>query len=247
MIIHEIFDVVKARAAERKVKDFVIGTGYTAVMLDDDSCGVAYTFRNEMGSRCNPLNYKGTIEGESALKFAEWALGTDMIKSVIGVATINALLSETADDSFEGNVFDFIDIREDDKVGMIGAFCPGLITRKLKSKDQLYIFERNMEGKAYPDWAADIILPQCDVALITSTTFINKTIDHMLALCKDVREVVIVGASMCFCPEVLKAHGATLLAGNKVTNPEKMLKIVSRGGGGCDIKAASKQINKLLR
>ena len=61
MIINELVDYAVSMANNRKIKDFRAGLGYTAVILDDFSCGLAYTFRNELGSHCGTISEAGSI------------------------------------------------------------------------------------------------------------------------------------------------------------------------------------------
>lgn len=241
MIVHEILQSVEQRAQKLTLADLRIGVGYTAVALSDGSCGVSYTFRSELGGACGPLQYDGPLEGESAWTFAQWAAAPNMMRSVVGVATLNALLREETVRAQTGNIFDNLALRSTDKVGMVGAFCPQWVSKTLNSPDQLYIFERNSEFGVYPDWAMEMMMPQCDVAIITATTFITKTLDNILAHCTAAREVILVGATLCHAPEILKAKGVTLLAGARVTDTAEMLRIVSHGGGGKDITRASEQ------
>ncbi len=91
------------------------------------------------------------------------------------------------------------------------------------------------------------MLPECDVIIISSTTLINKTIDSLLDLSKDARETIILGATTPFLPHVFIKRGVTMLSGIEVTDKNRMLQIVSEGGGMRDFKGSIKKMSVLLK
>jgi len=50
------------------VTEVRVGLGYTAALLDDGACGVAYTFRSEAGASCCAVREAGTLAGVPQLK-----------------------------------------------------------------------------------------------------------------------------------------------------------------------------------
>jgi uncharacterized protein (DUF4213/DUF364 family) len=74
--------------------------------------------------------------------------------------------------------------------------------------------------------------------LITGTAIANGTIDHLLDLSKRAREVAIIGASAGILPEVLFERGVTVIGGVKVTDADRMMQVVSEGGGTPALKTA---------
>jgi len=227
-------EVAKAKAGDLRVADAVIGVGYTGVMLENGACGACFTFRNELGPKCGVIDFAGEIAGKKATELIDLAMSINLAEASLGVATINAVLNE--DYEIGEEAIDVAELRPTDTVGLIGNFYPIIQTLKGRVK-QLYVFERNlMDEGLIPDWAENIYLPECDVVMITGVTFINKTIDHVLSLCKNAKEVVIMGASACMAPEVLAEYGVTILAGSKVNDGERILKLISQGGGGLDVQ-----------
>ncbi|MDD2556080.1 MAG: DUF364 domain-containing protein [Syntrophaceticus sp.] len=216
------------------IADLCIGVGYTGVKLSNGAGGTCFTFRHELGLKCGPIQGAGTMIGMPAAVAVEMAMSTNLAEASIGVAAINAILNDNFDAGKDA--VDVMDIREPDTVGMIGYFYP--VVKQIKDTvDKLYIFERNItEEGLLPDWCENIYLPECDVVLITGVTFINKTIDHVLSLCRNAKEVVIMGASTCMAPDVLKDYGVTILAGSRVTDPDKLLRVIAQGGGGLDVQ-----------
>ena len=95
---------------------------------------------------------------------------------------------------------------------------------------KLYILERAPQEGDYPDSACDLILPQCDIVIITGATIINKTLPHLLSLCQNAYTILI-GPSVPMCPALLE-HGIDRLSGLAVTDPAAMEKKISAGERG---------------
>ena len=85
-------------------------------------------------------------------------------------------------------------------------------------------------------------LPKCDVAVLTATTLINQTFHQVSKHLKNAGEVCLVGPSTPLCPDLMREHGITLLAGSVVKDPKKALEIISQGGGTMALKAAMDQV-----
>ncbi|HHV35949.1 MAG TPA: DUF364 domain-containing protein [Syntrophomonadaceae bacterium] len=215
------------------IADLCVGVGYTGVKLSNGTGGTCFTFRHELGLKSGVIQGAGTLIGMPAAVAVQMAMSTNLAEASVGVATINAILNENYDEG--KNAVDMMDVRETDTVGMVGYFYP--VAKQLQGTvKKLYVFERNItEEGLLPDWSENIYLPECDVVMITGVTFINKTIDHVLSLCKKAKEIVIMGASTCMAPEVLKDYGVTLLAGSRVTDSDLLLRVIAQGGGGLDV------------
>ncbi|HIC96771.1 TPA: hypothetical protein EYP12_09170 [Candidatus Bipolaricaulota bacterium] len=240
MIVKELLESVAEPARGRRVVDVRIGLGYTAVKLDDNSCGLAGTPKEELSPycHCTAVREAGSLAGREALSLAEWALSPEPLASALGIATINALLSsriEIKGQEGEGDILEHLPIKKDDIIGMVGHFGPLVEPLRRRCK-RLYIFERRFQGQAaeglYPDWAAELLLPQCTVAIITGTTLVNKTIDHLLELCRGprLRLVALAGATTPLSP-LFARYGVSHLFGVRVRDPARLLKVVSEGGG----------------
>lgn len=234
LITQKVAQLASGQAQTLTIADAVIGVGYTGVKLSDNTCGVCFTFRNALGPKCGVIDRPGALAGLPAQTLIDLAMSCNLAEASLGVATINAILNKNQHAQMDAVAA--IDVRPGDTLGMVGYFHP--LVKQFKGKvDKLHIFERNItDDGLLPDWAEDIYLPQCDVVVITGVTFINKTIDHILALSKNAKEVVVMGASSCFAPDILRDYGVTLLAGGKVTDADTLLKIIAQGGGGLDVQ-----------
>jgi len=109
----------------------------------------------------------------------------------------------------------------------------------------LYVMERNLtepDEDLLPDTACEEIVPTADVVIITGTALVNGTIDRLLELSTKAREVAVVGPTASIIPDPLFSRGATMIGGIKVVDPNRLLQVISEGGGVPQFKSASKQI-----
>ena len=70
-------------------------------------------------------------------------------------------------------------------------------------------------------------MPECDVVGITGTSFINHTLEGLLALCKR-SFVVLIGPTSPLSP-VLFDHGIDAICGVKVIDADKVVRSISEG------------------
>lgn len=243
MIIDELVEHALSKDCGRKISDVRAGLGYTCVLLDDNSCGLAYTFRNELGYFCGVINEAGSIIGRNALDIMLWLKSKNLLMASIGLATINAILNNSQAHWETGNVTTALDVTPTDTFGMVGDFGP-ILQGVRKNTEHIYVFEQNTDKEAglYAEADIPLYLPKCDVVVVTATSIINHTIDGVLSHCTGAREVCLVGPSSPLCPEVFKNHNVTLLAGDVVTDPEQILRIVSQGGGTMAMRHAMKHV-----
>ncbi len=243
MIIDNLINEAMARIGQRTLKDVRAGLGYTCVQLEDEACGLAYTFREELGEYCGTLGEAGRLIGMAGQELIPWATSKNRVKAAVGLAAINAVLNTAKAEWDTGNVITALDVRPDSTFGMVGAFRPILFEVKKKT-DSIYVFERDVsgDGTLYPSETIPQHLPKCDVVVITATSLLNHTIDGVLSHCQNARQVCMVGPSTPLCPEVFCRYNVHLLAGSAVTDPPRILEIVSQGGGTMSMKPAIRQV-----
>lgn len=243
MIVDELLDIAEDDLEDRMATDVRIGLRYTGVLLDDGRLGVSRSFGEEAIKCCEVIDEAGELE-KSALELANLATSSRAVDSSIGTATINAVLNDKVEGD-EGPLLDFLEIRDGDKVGMVGDFKP--VIEKLEKDIELYVFERSpQEEGVYPDWAAEQILPNVDVAIITGTSVVNKTMDHLLDLSDNAREIALLGPTTPIAPEIFRKRGVTLIGGMVVERVGKALRIVSQGGGTRKLGTVSRKVSVSL-
>jgi uncharacterized protein (DUF4213/DUF364 family) len=246
MITNELLDMVSEKARRTVIRDVRIGLGYTAVLLDSGACGLAYTFREEAEEGCSVLQQAGTVVGRSAGEVAAWANALDAVTAAVGVATLNALI-EPPPEALEGDVRAMMRVRPEDGVGMVGYFGP-LVTFLRDRAARLHIFERRpaQNSDVHPAWAAPVLLPECQVVIITSASLITRELDGLLAFTGGAREVVLLGPSTPMAPRVFARRHVSLLSGVQVTDSAALLRAVSEGGGTRNFGTAVRKLTLRL-
>ena len=227
-----LVSLLKDQAASVKVKEVRIGLGYSAVQLEDQRTGVAYTFRENAREGCSVFQAFRPIAGRPAAELLDLLYSQDQIETTVGLACANALVNHDPPGALAGDIIDHIRLKPSDQVAMIGLFEPivAAINEKVHS---LTIFEKadrphRLIRPVEEVWTS---LPQCQVAVITATAIINHTIDELLEAAGHCREIVILGASTPLLPEAFAHTRVSLLSGVVVTNPAGILQVVSEAGG----------------
>ena len=212
--------------------DIRIGLGYTAVRFDDDRTGVAFTFRDGNSECCSSFFHDRPLAGKPAKDLLKMLGAIDLVESAVGLATANAAANQDYLKAEAGDILDVLELKTTDRVGMVGYFAPLIssMERRVKSID---IFEERLDFSENLRPASDAakFLSSCDVAIISSTTIINKTIDELLSSAQGCREVVLLGSSTPMSPESFVSTPVTWLSGITVLDPDGILRLVSEAGG----------------
>jgi len=188
LIVDDLLEEAKSGLSTRRIADVRIGLGYTAVLLDDESCGLSATTTEGAHGCCTLFDEAGELVGRSAIDVGGFVRLPDPVASCVGMATINAVLNREGIPS--PNPLQVLSI-DDAVVGMVGYFEPFIPELRRRSK-QLYVFERRpLSDEVLPDWSAERLLPTCEVAIITSLALVNETLDHLLDLAQG--EVALIG------------------------------------------------------
>jgi len=244
MIADQIREFVLKKGEGKRIADLRIGLGYTSALLNDGKAGVAYTFKESLPDGCSVFTGNRPLAGKSIQQVINYIGSPVLLESSVGIAVANALINREREGEKEGDVLDILKLDKDDRVGMVGFFGP-LVAPLKKRVRELTIFERSIRmAKGFsPAEKAVEELPACDIALITSTSLINGTMDSLIDSARKCREIVLLGASTVLAPEIFQPLGVTLLSGVIVTDPPTILQIVSEGGGMRFFKGHIKKVN----
>ncbi len=214
--------------SDLKVIDYVVGTGMTAVKLSNGNVGVAHIFREELPAGC--MIFDELLPSKTGIeKFIKQAELYHPVTVSLALATINAIFNRIErDNETEKDIFDLAEIKKDDVVGFVGDFRP--LTKVLREKvKKLMVFERIPSEDYLPDWAIPWKLKECDVAIITGTTIMNKTIDNILQSVETDR-VFIFGPSTVLLPDVYP-ECVKAIGGTRIIDGDKAMDIASKAGG----------------
>jgi uncharacterized protein (DUF4213/DUF364 family) len=231
-----------------KVREVRIGLGYTAVLLENGQAGVALTFHQRLTRGCTVFHGLHPLAGRAARELLPFLESTDEIEMAVALATANALTNTMRGDMLEGDITEHIRVETEEKVGMVGHFAP-MLPRLREKSSSIMIFEQieRRQGNLLPEKEAYRLLPQCQVAMITSTSILNRTVDKLLRAAQACREVILLGASTPLIPEVFEGSSVTFLSGIIVTRPLELLRIVSEGGGMPRFKEKVRKVNLSLK
>lgn len=219
-------------SSNARIKDTVIGLGFTMVFLDNESCGLAYTLKDNIKAGCEVFKEAGKITGRELREVITWIGGSSPIASAIGLAAVNAVL-KPPENCLGVDLLDSLGLKQGEKVVTVGRFKP------MESRlERLGVRLNVIEWSDSPE-----PLSSCDVALITATSVINNTIDELLERTGDAREVVVLGPSTPYAPEAFYGTSVTKIAGSIISDPVRTRKIVSEGGG---TKTLGKSLSRWL-
>ena len=237
---------------EITIERAVVGLFFTGVKLSNGTAGTSATpIKSIPEAVCCPssamaMPFPGKLRGRRAIDLAHEALSGHGIRRAVGIATVNAL----ADCCWQRrphpdielrhgiDAFDATDIRHGDKVVVVGAFVPFL--KELERRRQAFlVLEQDpatLKADELPffrpaEQAAEI-LPDADVVLITGSTLVNNTLEHLLALTRVDARVTVVGPTVGMLPDAFLARGADVLGCVRITEPDTFLDLLAEGGSG---------------
>jgi uncharacterized protein (DUF4213/DUF364 family) len=255
-VIPETIDIIKEKSPtpleEIWIDDLVIGIFFTGVKLSTGHAGCAFTPIGEIPEAvCCPttaarMPQAGALEGTPISEIIKYSLDPNIVKSAIGVATLNAL-SQLILESANGKEYEMIrdrdgfnllGIQPHETVSLIGAFGP-YINRLKTMGNPFFIIEKNSqtlrldEMKHFkPESEMRDALEKSNVAILTGTSLVNHTIDQILTLLRNGIRAGIIGPTASMIPDAFFKRGIHVMAGIEIQKPDTMIKILKQGGSG---------------
>jgi uncharacterized protein (DUF4213/DUF364 family) len=253
-VISETIEILKEKSPaplqEVRIEDVVIGIFFTGVKLSTGHAGCAFTPIGEIPEAvCCPTSaarmpQAGNLEGKPVLEILTYALDPNVLKSAIGIATLNAL-SQWIIESENGREFevvkgrdgfDLLDIQPYETVSLIGAFTPYIKRLKVMG-NPFFIIEKDRqtlrpdEMKYFkPETEIQGALEKSQVVISTGTAIVNHTFDSILSLITNGKRAAIIGPTASLIPDAFFKKGIDVMAGIRILNPDLMLKILRQGG-----------------
>ena len=167
------------------------------------------------------------------------------MERALGLATANAVLSVKAPQE-ESDALALMNLSSKDHVAMVGLFRP-LVPRIEQTGAKLIIMEQN---KALPNILSfksrGNILRTCTVVIITATSILNNTLETILNDLGNPRWVGILGPSTPVCRDIFAGTPVTHLGGSVVLDQQKVMQIVSEGGGTPSMRPCLRFVNVVL-
>ena len=220
MLMEKVLETAYPFLEGRTVQDMVIGISLVSAQLDNDNVGASYVLREDLKSGCSIFPYGKQVIGQDAASIAEWVVsGKDNLQKGIGMAVLTAASRSQRLEDAEANGLPFgIAVRETDTIGIVGYIAPIVKMMSSRSK-RTYVFDRGISirggnGIVLPPEEQHNLLPTCDIVVLSGTSMINGTIDGLVKMCKNAREIMIIGASTPMFPPAFSHTGITVLAGS---------------------------------
>jgi len=255
-VLGETLEIIKKRHPiplhQVWVDDLVIGVFFTGVKLSTGHAGVAFTPISEIPEAvCCPttaarMPQAGKLERGPVSEILPYSLDANVLKSAIGVATVNALSQGILESPGETDYqvvkdldgFDLLEIQAKETVSLIGAFGPYI--RRLKMMgNPFFIIEKNPqtlradEMKYFrPESQMVSTLERSDVLIMTGTAIVNHTIDSILQSINRGKRTAIIGPTASMVPDAFFERGVQVMAGIRIFAPDLMIKILKQGGSG---------------
>jgi len=244
-----------------------IGLFFTGVKLNTGVAGACATpLRSIPEAVCCPssalaMPFPGKLRGRPIRDLLRETGAASGIRRAVGVATMNALAEMCWERRGARGVtlrtgidaYDAAAIQPGEYVVVVGAFVPFL--KSLKQARQKFTVLEMDPATLKPDELpyfrpteqADAVLPSADVVLITGTTLLNDTLEHLLALCRPTTRVVVVGPTVGLLPDAFLRRGVDVLGGIRVTAPDAFLDVLAEGGSGYHFFGRSAEKVVLMR
>jgi len=253
-VVADTIEIIKGKCPipleNIRVDDLVIGIFFTGVKLSTGHAGVAFTPIGEIPEAvCCPTSaarmpMAGNLEDKPVSEILKYSLDPNVLKSAIGVATLNAL-SQLIIESEQGveypivkdtDGFDLLKIQPTETVSLIGAFGPYIRRLKIMG-NPFFIVERNTqtlrpdEMKYYrPESEMPFALKESEVVIVTGTAIVNHSIDKILSFLSDGKRTAIIGPTASMIPDAFFERGVNVMAGVRILEPDLMINILKQGG-----------------
>ena len=243
------------------VSKVVIGLGYTGVELEalayDPFLGLAATLPAIIRStNCTKIDFAGNLTDKSFKELMSWSYHPPSLEKIIGIATLNAasqhiLAVKSPYKEVEGDLVDFLKIKQDTKIVFIGFMKP--MIRKILNKTKfISIIDNNPSIKR--SYQNIPILNDIDdlkesnlaidILFCTGTSLINNTLEKILSIFKNKAKYnVLIGPSISFLPDILFDKGVDIVGGMNIIDSESAIKVLQEGGGMKFFKKYGRKFN----
>lgn len=231
----KLIDEIIETLPDSPIEDVRVGAFWSA--LKSKNCGLALTYPEPYRML---VRNAGNLIGKSAKGIASlFANSWNPTEAAIGIAAINSLIEP---DGEHINALDYIKEKSiGKKVVFVGHF-PRMDEIRSRAKSLTIIEKNKMQIGDYPDVAAEFIIPESDIVVITGSTFVNKSYKRLLELSKNCFTILI-GPSTIMS-DVIFDYGVDALAGSKILDCNSVLNTVSQGG---HLRDFSKYLDYIMR
>ena len=255
-ILEETADLVKEKTGNAfdhlTIEKAVIGLFFSGVKLSNGSGGLCYTpIKSIPKAVCCPSSAGRIFNPEhlNGMPVKEVLIGLssdEPVKTAVAIATLNALSAACWENGVIGDYVitknmdaqDAVRMPVEKSVAVVGAFIPTLQALKARG-GTWWVIEQEPETLTEDEMPHYVpakdsagIINRADVLIITGVTLINHTLEGILAASKKGATIAIMGPTASSLPEPLFKRGVGIVGGVMVTQPDRLLDILSTGGSG---------------
>jgi uncharacterized protein (DUF4213/DUF364 family) len=223
--IWQLYDALIEGIAEGRKIEYTAGSDWWSLVQTGDDVGIAMTTPGDTRPKSLAEGFVDCDLKRAAAALKSWNLD----EAGYGGAAVNAWYNTKArlerlscGEPYKNYCTRGLDL-SGKTVGVVGHLK--MPADALTCAKDVFILERNPQMGDYPDSACEYILPMCDIAIITGSTLINKTLPRLLSLCRGAY-VILTGPSVPMCPALLE-FGIARLAGLVLTDPAGAIRHVA--------------------
>ncbi|GAB6909356.1 DUF364 domain-containing protein [Desulfosarcina cetonica] len=245
-LIEDLIDAGAKNSAT--VKDARVGISWTAV--HGKYCGLAKTYGVPV-KHGNYTRNMGHLNRLTTLELAEYAHSWNLVEASLGCAAISSMIAPPANSTDINAQTMIMEKGAGANVVIVGAFP--FTNRLMGIAKQACVleldpFQLDPRQGILPDSAAEYVIPDCDLLIMTGSTLINKSMERLLALARSSHAYTIILGPSTIMSEVLFDYGAHMLAGAFVTHPEAVIGKLTQSGGMLNGKVcAGEMIFKVMQ
>ena len=228
-LIKKLIDSIEEDAP---VRDILIGAHWTSVC--SRFCGMASTVLSQKPHGEEVVRDAGSLHLKSAKELAAYLLSKNVLEASIGLAALNSLLGVPYEDITPINAFEVVAKKGVGKhVAIFGHFP--YIKKIRKTAKKLTVFELYPNEDELSLDKVPAILPDVEVAAITSNSVINHTIEDILPYLDPKAFAVLVGPSTPLSPLLFDA-GFDMLAGVRILDEKAIFRSISQAANFRQVK-----------
>jgi len=217
-------ELIGSIGQDAPVRRVLAGVHWTAV--SSRGCGMASTVIEAKPHGERKVREAGKLETKTALEVARYIYSDNTLEASIGFAALNSLIEPPSTGLVEINAFKYLVEKGAGKhVAVFGHFP--YLDELRSSASRLTVFELTPIAGEYHLNEVPKLLPDADIAAITSNSLINHTLTEILPHIKTNAFVALVGPTTPLSP-VLFDYGIHMLSGVQIVDEEALYRSISQ-------------------
>lgn len=174
------------------------------------------------------VRFCGSVTDQPLSEIVTWADSDHPLERSIGVAALNSCVPLSDLEFHDGNALDLaVRLGTGKNVVVVGHF-PRLDALRTAASSLTILEKKPLPGDLPAEAAPDVV-PQADLIAITGVTFLNATLEGLLALKKPGATCVVLGPTVPLSPALL-ARGVDVIGGAWVDDEDATEAMLSQGG-----------------